>query len=258
MRLGDFTDWLALRKHFVHPWQFLRLRKQAPPGPFVDLPLRDGSTLRLRSDSPDRHIVQNVFARDEYRLNRETDLGTVIDVGAHIGTFALRASKAAKRVIAFEPVADSFALLERNTAHRPNVERHAKAVAGRRGRLTLFLGKNSSAHSLHPAEGAPRTGEVTVEALTLADVFEAHGVDRCGYLKLDCEGAEYEILEAAPDDLLRRVDRLGMEYHTVAGGPPSWTGERLEERLRACGLRVERVPSKNRPGKGLLFARRLS
>lgn len=257
MRLADIGDWFALRAHLVHPWSFLRLRKNPPGQPHVDLALRDGGTLRLRADSPDRHIIQGVFARDEYRLNGLAPgaLGTVIDVGAHIGTFALRASAVASRVLAFEPIDDSYALLRHNTSHRSNVKTFQKAVAGRSGRVTLFLGKNSSAHSIHPAEGAPRTSKLELDAVSLADVFAEHGVERCGYLKLDCEGAEYEILYAMPPELLKRIDRIGMEYHAVEGGAPEWSGERLAAYLRERGHETDLVPSKNRPGKGLLFSR---
>lgn len=257
MRLADIRDWFALRAHLVHPWSFLRLRKNPPGQPHVDFPLRDGGTLRMRADSPDRHIIQGVFARDEYRLNGLAPgaLGTVIDVGAHIGTFALRASAVASRVLAFEPIDDSFALLQRNTAHRPNVRVFQKAVAGRTGPVTLFLGKNSSAHSIHPAEGAPRTSKLDLQAVSLADVFAEHGVERCGYLKLDCEGAEYEILYSLTPEILGRIDRIGMEYHSVECGPLEWTGERLAEHLRKGGHETTLVPSKKRHGKGLLFSR---
>jgi FkbM family methyltransferase len=197
-----------------------------------------------------------VFARDEYRLNGLVpgSLGTVVDVGAHIGTFALRAAPLAQRVLAFEPVEDSFALLERNTARFPQVRAFRKAVAARSGTATLFLGKNSSAHSLHPAEGAPRDAELRIEAVSLADVFAGERIERCGYLKLDCEGAEYEILYSLTPELLGRIERIGMEYHSVACGPLEWTGDRLAEHLRRGGHEVELVPSKNRPGKGLLFS----
>jgi FkbM family methyltransferase len=257
MRLADFSDWFALRKHLLRPWDFLRLRKNPPTLPHVDLPLRGGGVLRMRADSPDRHIIQGVFARDEYRLDGVApgSLGTVIDVGAHIGTFALRASAVAARVLAFEPIDDSFELLRRNTAHRPNVQAFQRCVAGKTGPVTLFLGKNSSAHSIHPAEGAPRATKLELQALSLADIFAEHGVDRCAYLKLDCEGAEYEILLSLAPELLRRIDRIGMEYHSVECGPLEWTGQRLAEHLRQGGHETELVPSKNRHGKGLLFSR---
>ena len=257
MRLADISDWFALRRHLVHPWAFLRLRKHPSKEPFVDVPLKDGGTVRLRSFEQDRHVFHRIFARDEYRLDGYApgSLDTVIDIGGHIGTFSLRASHVAKRVLAFEPTKESFELLKGNTGHRPNVTAFNKAVAGTRGTLKLILGKNPSRNSLYPPGYEPNKGEVEVEALTLADLFEANKVDRCAYLKVDCEGAEYDILYAAPLDLLRRIERIGMAYHPVGKGPAEWNGDALAARLREAGHEIEMIPSKRHDGEGMMYTR---
>ncbi len=51
----------------------------------------------------------------------------------------------------------------------------------------------------------------TVQCVTLDDVFEAHGVERCSWLKLDCESAEWGIM--AKTEMLERIDRVSMELH---------------------------------------------
>lgn len=253
MRPADLFDWFALRKHLRRPWAFVRSRHRPSDQPFVDLPLRDGGALRMRPE--DRHIIKNVFARDEYRLDglAPRSLGTVVDVGAHIGTFALRTSPLAERVLAFEPAEDNYGLLVRNTERLSNVKTFPRAVAGKSGRIALYLGKNASAHSTHPESRKTSTREV--EGVSLADLFAEQGVERCGYLKLDCEGAEYETLYALSPELLGRIERIALEYHVVEGGAPDWTGERLAAWLGERGHAVELIPSEVRPGKGLIFSR---
>lgn len=260
MRLADISDWFALRPLLVNPWSFLRLRKNPPTEPFVDVPLKDGGTVRLRSFEQDRHVFHRIFARDEYRLGGLAPgaLDTVVDIGGHIGTFSLRASPFARRVLAYEPTKDSFELLRRNTNHRGNVTAFNQAVAGKRGTLKMFLGKNPSRNSLYPPDYEPNKGEVEVETVTLTDIFDTHQIDRCAYLKVDCEGAEYDILFAAPIDLLRRIDRIGMEYHPVGKGPAEWNGETLAARLREAGHEVEMLPSKRHAGEGMMYTRRKS
>ena len=44
-------------------------------------------------------------------------------------------------------------------------------------------------------------------------VFSDHHIERCDFLKLDCEGAEYEIIYAASPKTLARIHRIAMEYH---------------------------------------------
>jgi FkbM family methyltransferase len=258
MRLADFSDWLALRKHLVRPWAFLRLRKHPSPEPFVDVELKDGGTVRLRSHAQDRHVFHRVFARDEYRLDGVApgSWDTVVDIGGHIGTFAIRASKAAKRVLAYEPTPESYELLVRNTGRRPNVQAHRLAVAGTKGTLKLILGKNPSRNSLYPPGTEPNLGEIEVAATTLEEIFRENAVERCDLLKVDCEGAEYDLLYAAPKELWPRIHRTCMEYHPVGQARPGWTGVELAKHLEAAGHRVELRPSRRHEGEGLLFSSR--
>lgn len=255
MRLSDIGDWFALRRVLREPWAFLRLRtRDAAP---YDVRFRDGAVVHLRPVPMDRHTFHRIFARDAYRLNREPPgaFGTVIDVGAHIGLFAARVAPLARRVLSFEPVAANFAVLKRNVAAWPHVVPVSRAVAERRGTSTIFVSDNPSAHSMFPSTEERRAGGTSVECVTLADVFTEHAIDRCDLLKLDCEGAEYEILYGVPRALWPRIGRICLEYHPVACGPPEWTGESLELFLESVGHRVERIPSRKDPAKGRLFSR---
>ena len=54
---------------------------------------------------------------------------------------------------------------------------------------------------------------ISVEAVTLEEVFDRHAVDRCDFLKIDCEGAEFDLLRAclaelSPDDADRSTTAL--------------------------------------------------
>jgi FkbM family methyltransferase len=258
MRLSDFGDWFVLRRHLLRPWAFLRLRKRPPAEPVYNIALRDGGVFRIRMQDQDRHTFHRIFARDEYRLNGVPpgSFDTVVDIGAHIGVFALRVAGLARRVLCYEPAPESFELLRRNIGRFPHVRLHPAAVAGRRGTATLYLGKNPSAHSLFPAEGQTSRGAIPVECVTLEDVFREHSLERCDLLKLDCEGAEYEILYQAPPELWRRIARVALEYHPAGGTDPRWSGEALARYLNEMGHRTELRPSKRHPRKGLLFAER--
>jgi hypothetical protein len=74
---------------------------------------------------------------------------------------------------------------------------------------------------------------VEVECCTLGDIFERFSLKKIDYLKMDCEGAEYEILENATS-LLRRIRRISMETHTTADRRP----EDLENLLSGHGFAV--------------------
>lgn len=164
-----------------------------------------------------RHAIEREdYTKQEFAL-RDTD--TVIDIGANIGAFAVYAAKQASkgRVLAFEPASDNFELLARNAAlnRLDNLTPIRAAVAGRTGTIALYRATGSGAHSTMAGRLTATTGTETVEALSLEDVFGRYRFDRCDLLKLNCEGAEFEILYSAPDAILARIDRIAMEYHAT-------------------------------------------
>jgi FkbM family methyltransferase len=180
----------------------------------VELTLRDweGSTVLA--------IVPKEILDDEYKLARiEFRPGdVVVDVGANIGIVALYLAKKHPdiQIIAIEPVPTTYQhLLE-------NID-----LNGVRGVTTLNCAVTRDRRDLrmivHPAHSGGSTGHLkeieqsghynlTVHSRTLDDIFDEYVPARCRLLKIDCEGAEYEILSGAR--CLRRVDYLGMELHT--------------------------------------------
>ena len=253
MRLSDLRDSFVLRRFFNDPWALLR-RRVKPGGPrTIDLGLRSGGALRLRAGTLDRHIAHRIFARDEYRLDAiaPRSLRVVVDVGAHIGLFCARVAPLTARVIACEPSPENFALLDLNTRSFPWVELHREAVAARSGVRALLGTLEPSAHSFHGPAGAP---SVQVSCVTLEGLFERERIERCDILKLDCEGAEHEILHGAPLGLLQRIAQVRTEVHPSPN--PDWTLASAAERLRAAGHDVETVGDPRRPGRGWIFSER--
>ena len=68
---------------------------------------------------------------------------------------------------------------------------------------------NTSAHSLN------KKSKVSVDVLctTLDDIFFENNVECCDLLKMDCEGAEYEIILSASMETLKKISQIIMEYH---------------------------------------------
>jgi FkbM family methyltransferase len=172
----------------------------------------------------------------------------VVDVGANVGAFAMLAASRGGLVEAYEPHPETFRFLERNTTHWGVTCRQAAVVASDAGTVPLWV--HPAADTRHSTleggfvDGWERGERVDVPAVSLADTIG----DGCDLLKLDCEGAEFELLLETPEDALRRVRRLVAEYHAPAGDP-----EALRERLRRLGFDV-RIEEKS-PGLGLIWAK---
>jgi len=94
-----------------------------------------GLELTVRRWTTDRLIVNEVLRKIAYPEPRCRQ--TILDLGAHIGTFSVLAARAGARVLAFEPDASNFALLRTNVSAYPTVEPVPLAVAATSGRRTL-------------------------------------------------------------------------------------------------------------------------
>jgi len=155
---------------------------------------------------------------DDYGLRRIDfrDGDIVVDVGAHVGIFAIYLAKRhpGVRVLAFEPDPVNYANLLANIAANgvANVIPHHLAVTcdGRQFTLDRPPGHTGGAGGfLTQHEGHARS---TVDSITLDEIFARHAVARCKLLKIDCEGAEYEILPST--SVLDRVEWLSGEFHS--------------------------------------------
>jgi FkbM family methyltransferase len=199
-------------------------------------------SLLFRPRSFDKLVIREIWKWDEYflsRLNAPTG-GAVVDVGAHIGAFAVKAHALfpGLRVLALEPVLENFQILEQNLSRNgcAHVTALNLALAAESGTVDVYLdAKNTAGHSTVAKSDVRRS----VPALSLGDLLAEQGVDRVYLLKIDCEGGEYEILHSQGfAQLASRVENLVLEYHVVAG--------RTFDALLDClqGLGFEQVANK--------------
>ena len=142
---------------------------------------------------------------------------TVIDVGAGLGDFSLFAAQSSgTHVFALEPFPESFELLAHNVMlnNSGNVTYLPEAVGSEEGMLLLDLAGGEPLQ--FQSRNAPVThpeSQIAVKARSLSDVIHQAGQGECDLLKLDCEGAEYDILMKSPRDALVKIKRIVMEYH---------------------------------------------
>ncbi|MCH6580602.1 MAG: FkbM family methyltransferase [Nitrospinae bacterium] len=82
--------------------------------------------------------------------------------------------------------------------------------------------------------------EIRVNRVTLEDIFETYGLERYDFLKMDCEGAEYDIFYNCPDGILARIDQIAMEVHH--GAEPGRNTDALERFFNDKGFKTLRRP----------------
>lgn len=178
--------------------------------------LRNGLVINLNQAVESENIA-TTFIKKEY--GDVPDGSVVIDIGASIGDFALLAAGQGKRtrVIAVEPMPATVALLEQNIRQNNfsgQITVIAGAVAGTTGTQMLHTSDSALSHTLVAGVHRGSSG-VPIQCFSLADVMEQHQISQCDILKMDCEGAEYDILYNTAPETLKKIKELRFEYHTL-------------------------------------------
>lgn len=160
---------------------------------------------QVRPGWRDRYTV------DEVKNYRSLEIGegdVFLDIGGNIGSVAKFALEAgAKKVISVEPDPGNFELLEKNAAGA--VLLNAAAIAVPR-KVTLYLGARDNAiHSILPVRG--RDG-IEVRTEIWSELLAKYQPNK---IKMDCEGAEYELLA---EPLPNHVKAIILEFHLQRKG----------------------------------------
>lgn len=112
-----------------------------------------------------------------------------LDIGAHIGYYAMYISPLVRRAYAFEPSELNHSALKKNARLAHNIEVVPMAVSSSTGTSLFYCGKGSAVGSLNPQEGLTFTVPIT----TVDSFARAHALDPA-LIKTDIEGHDLEAL----------------------------------------------------------------
>jgi FkbM family methyltransferase len=161
----------------------------------MTLALGNGGEFRIRRNGIDRGVFLSVFRDRQYPTFAGIEINTILDAGANIGSASrwwLQFHPHA-RIVAVEPDAGNFSLLEKNlAAYGSQVSLVRGAVWHESGQVRL---DRSSACAASFRVG-PK-GDAPVEAFTIDDLAGKMGVKSFDIVKLDIEGAEREIFASS-------------------------------------------------------------
>jgi len=214
--------------------------------------------LNMRNDGDDA-IANELFLDHQYRYCDEVIRNAkdaVIDIGGHLGFFSLYASllNPSVPIYSFEPHIGNFELLKKNLKDNRvrNVTAKNLAVSDAIGELDLLISKEDLNHSLvHAIE--PTNEVQKVQTITLEKIFDRHRLGQVDLLKIDCEGAEFAILEDTPKSVYDRVSNIFLEYHDWV---PGKNHQNLKKLLESRGFKVQDFPNSKMRELGFLWCQR--
>lgn len=249
---------ITLLTQFENPVQVLKIFSGALKEYPTTVAIK-GRGLRFAVGSPmDVWVVKETCVDGDYfpdGLTVKPDWN-VIDIGAALGDFTVLAAKQFEKgvVHAYEPFAESVALLEKNIALNQvaNVTYFVEAVAAEAGQMSVSNDGSGGVEAVSIQFAADDAAGVTVvPAVSLETALSRLPNGRCDFLKLDCEGGEFDILLNSAAETVQKIDRISMEYHN---GFTPHTHTEIKTRLESLGFRVHCTPNPVHDYLGFLYA----
>lgn len=199
--------------------------------------MRDGSRVRCRIVEAGGLLSVNVDRDYDIPGVDWDSVRTIVDIGAHVGTFTFWAASRAPhaRILAVEPNPDTFPMLSMNIRDNNLQDRVVAmnvAVGGKAGRGTLEMLE----HPLGTRLSRTATDGVGVQVQTLPALLASADIQQVDFLKMDCEGMEYEIFESLDRLQLGRIGAIACEYHPEPGRKAA----DLDAVLEGAGFDVQR------------------
>lgn len=199
------------------------------------------------------YILNEIFYQKVYNNDfvcvAENDI--VFDIGFNYGFFTLDAlTYKPKKIIGFEPNPNLVKLF--NRLHIDSVELHQSAVSNKAGSTIFYENNFSGKSSIHSDVNADtKLDSYNVNICSFNDMAEQYDV--IDYLKVDCEGAEYEIFESIPNEFLtNRIRKIALEFHHNINDIKVVN---LISKIKQCGFETK-IDYKDGDSTGMLYARK--
>lgn len=146
----------------------------------------------------------------------------VVDIGAHKGYFTIYASHKASqgKIFAFEPFPSNYGLLKKNLKinNCKNVECYQLGIGRAKAKEQLYLGTNMGQGNSILKNQYNNFGKckiIDISVIRLQDIFTYCKIDHIDFLKMDIEGAEYDIFTHTSSRIFSKIKFISMEYHNV-------------------------------------------
>ena len=142
-----------------------------------------------------------------------------VDIGANVGTFAAYASPFFSNIYSIEAATRTYNAAVKNLSSYSNVTvDHLAAWATCNHEIAIYKNESdlSGDSSCYLSTSTLQHESESVKTISLPGVYERYNIDYIDYLKVDCEGAEYDFLI---DQDLSKINFLVMEIHPGYLGP---------------------------------------
>ena len=158
-------------------------------------------------------LREHLFDRHYKNIVDVENGDVVVDVGFNYGIFSLGAlNYGASKVYGFEPNKNIYNVIKDIYPDSDKVTLYNYAVSDKNETLTFYEGFNTLSSSLENCVNDYKES-YEVNCVNFYDFIVKNNIKKINFLKIDCEGAEYDIFENIPDDYFTTIDKIHVEFH---------------------------------------------
>jgi FkbM family methyltransferase len=160
-------------------------------------------------------FVNKVYTKDSVMI-KEGDI--VFDVGANVGVFSIYASLIKNtNIVAFEPHPSNFEKLCHNVNQNEirTINCLNYALGKENEERYMIEGNIPGGHKIANEKSSSNIENegIKVKSLTLESIMTELNISKIDFLKLDCEGAEGEIINSLSLEGLKKINKMAIEFH---------------------------------------------
>ncbi len=199
-----------------------------------------GKKIQITNSFWHLHSINEIFIDETYKFHTENPEPLILDCGSNIGLsiIYLKRLHPNAKIIGFEPDPTIFKMLNENLNQFDfyNITIENKAVWIGEGELTFnntgSLGGKLNTNDLSTVAEVDKNNPCITKTIRLKEYLKNQKVD---FLKIDVEGAEFQLLDDCLDEL-KNVEKIFIEYHRD-NGSHSYVGDFISK-LEKCGFTI--------------------
>ena len=179
--------------------------------------------VRYRTGSSDMVLIYEILLKSKYKKEYYFPEGlkpmVIFDIGGNIGITAIYLASLFPNAIiySFEPLKENFEILKLNASQFKNIKVFNFGLGAENGSFKVYLSDDhenfGGASFYSEVEGSLSKSFSECEVKNVNDVIDHHDINSIDLIKIDTEGAEYDILTSINHKFLKKTTWITGELH---------------------------------------------
>jgi len=182
-----------------------------------------GNPVFYRTCTSDMMIIHEILLKkgysSEYWLPSEIEPEVILDIGGNIGITSVYLTNKFPnaKIYTFEPVPQNYEILKKNTENYDNISIYNVGLGCEDGSFEIYMSEDDE--NFGGASLYAEAGGVNIKATTkcqirnIDEILNEIGIKKIDLIKIDTEGAEYDILTTINESILDQVKWIVGELH---------------------------------------------